>query len=114
MLSNLTFPSKLSSVLHWSHRQEHLCYPLPVTTAMDQIVRFPVKLDTPAQPEILQEHVCRLVNGVEVTSIVQVFTDKNYSISHNMPFPRSCLALFQSESKCKFFLMKISFHSYVK
>ena len=31
----------------------------------------------------------------------------------NRPFPSSCPPL-QSESKCEVFLMKISFHSYVK
>ena len=32
----------------------------------------------------------------------------------NGPFPSSCLPPLQSESKCEVFLMKISFHSYVK
>ena len=43
---------------------------------MDQVARFPVKRDTPAQLEILQGHVCRPVNGVEVTLTVQVATDQ--------------------------------------
>ena len=32
----------------------------------------------------------------------------------NRPFPSSCLPPLQNESKCEVFLMKISFHSYVK
>ena len=32
----------------------------------------------------------------------------------NRPFPSSCLLPLQSESKCEVFLMRISFHSYVK
>ena len=32
----------------------------------------------------------------------------------NRPFPSSCLPPLQSESKCEGFVMKISFHSYVK
>ena len=32
----------------------------------------------------------------------------------NRPFPGSCLPPLQSESKCEVFVMKISFHSYVK
>ena len=50
---------------------------------MDQIVRFPVKLDTPAQLEILQGHACRLDSGVEVTSTVQVVNDQIYAMEYN-------------------------------
>ena len=32
----------------------------------------------------------------------------------NRPFPSSCLSPLQNESRCEAFLMKISFHSYVK
>ena len=32
----------------------------------------------------------------------------------NRPFPSSCLPPLQSESKCEVFVVKISFHSYVK
>ena len=32
----------------------------------------------------------------------------------NRPFRSSCLPPLQSESKCEVFLMKISFHLYVK
>ena len=32
----------------------------------------------------------------------------------NRPFPSSSLPPLQSESKCKVFVMRISFHSYVK
>ena len=42
---------------------------------MDQTVHFPVKLVTPPQAEMSQEHVCRLDNGVERISIVQVIID---------------------------------------
>ena len=55
---------------------------------MDQVVRFPVKLDTPVQLEILQERVCRPENGVEVTLHVQVFTDLIY-----VPFNSSCTSV---------------------
>ena len=50
---------------------------------MDQIVLFPVKLDTPAQLEILQERACCLDSGVEVTSTVQVVNDQNYAMEYN-------------------------------
>ena len=33
---------------------------------------------------------------------------------YNKPFPSSCLPPLQNESKCEVFVMKISFHSYVK
>ena len=33
---------------------------------------------------------------------------------NNRSFPSSCLAPLQSEAKCEAFVMKISFHSYVK
>ena len=36
------------------------------------------------------------------------------SIRDNRPFPSSRLPPLQSESRCEVFLMKISFHSYVK
>ena len=42
---------------------------------MDQTVHFPVKRDTPPQAEMSQEHVCRLDNGVERISTVQVIID---------------------------------------
>ena len=34
--------------------------------------------------------------------------------TYGRPFPSSCLRPLQRESKCKVFVMKISFHSYVK
>ena len=36
------------------------------------------------------------------------------SMCTSSPFPSSCLPPLQSESKCEVFVMKISFHSYVK
>ena len=39
---------------------------------------------------------------------------RNDIASQNRPFPSSRLPPLQSESKCEVFLMKISFHSYVK
>ena len=51
---------------------------------MDQTVHFPVKLDTPPQAEMSQEHVCRLDNGVEMTLTVQVII-ASYVIKHNFP-----------------------------
>ena len=36
------------------------------------------------------------------------------NVKENRPFPSSCLPPLQSESKFEGFVMKISFHSYVK
>ena len=45
---------------------------------------------------------------------VPKFSPKPSKAFMNRPFPSSCLPPLQSESKCEVFVMKISFHSYVK
>ena len=55
--------------------------------------------------------VTQFVNLKESLKTVLLFS---FKVSANRPFPSSCLRPLQSESKCKVFVMKISFHSYVK
>ena len=53
----------------------------------------------------------RILAGKTLNSKVNA---KNMYKLPNRPFPSSSLPHLQSESKCEVFVMKISFHSYVK
>ena len=46
---------------------------------MDQVACILAKLDIPAQQEMLLEHACLLVNGVETTSVAKVLIQYIYS-----------------------------------
>jgi len=46
---------------------------------MDQVACILAELDIPAQQEMLLEHACLLVNGVETTSVAKVLIQYIYS-----------------------------------
>lgn len=68
----LTFRFKLSPVRLWAPLQEQLCWLFPVVISMDQTVYLAAKVDMVVLMEMLPERVCRLGNGVEMPSTVQV------------------------------------------
>ena len=49
---------------------------------MDQVACILAELDIPAQQEMLLEHACLLVNGVETTSVAKVLIQYLYSTVH--------------------------------
>ena len=50
--------------------------------------------------------------GLALMGRILIMRMRDFLLSLNRPFPSSPQPPFQSEAKCEFFVMKISFHSY--